>query len=194
VSAFDIKRNGEGVMRETFTAKTISDVLAEIGTVALAAMVLIIAFGAGRVSPAYGAVDGKPIAGIQCEHEEYGDFHIHAHLDIFIDGKPYQVPAFVGIVQAEKCLYWMHTHDATGLIHIEAPRTRAFTLGQFFDIWKATARGVPAMKEAPKIFVNGKRVNERLDKLEIPPLAEIVVVYGKEPAAVPSSYEFPKGS
>ncbi len=181
-------------MRETFTAKKISDVRAEIGTVALAAMVLIIAFAADRVSPAYGAADGKPIAGIQCEHEEYGDFHIHAHLDIFIDGKPYQVPAFVGIVQAEQCLYWMHTHDATGLIHIEAPRQRAFTLGQFFVLWKATAIGAPATKTAPKIFVNGKKVQGGLDQVEIEALTEIVIVYGKEPSKIPASYEFRKGS
>lgn len=181
-------------MRETFTAKKISDVRAEIGTVALAAMVLIIAFAADRVSPAYGAADGKPIAGIQCERDEYGDFHIHAHLDIFVDGKPYAVPELIGIIPAEKCLYWMHTHDGTGLIHIEAPRTRAFTLGQFFDIWKATANGAPAIREAPKIFVNGKKVNARLDQIEITARSEVAIVYGKEPVTIPSSFDFPKGS
>ncbi|HEX9445504.1 MAG TPA: hypothetical protein VGA73_15390 [Candidatus Binatia bacterium] len=154
---------------------------------------LLLAPGAGRIAPAFGAADGKPIGGIQCERQEYGDFHIHAHLDIFVDGKPYAVPPQVGIIPAEKCLYWMHTHDGSGIIHIEAPKKRAFTLAQFFSIWKATGEGAPARKEAPKVFVNGKMVNRPLDKIELGPLMEIVVVYGKEPASVPSSYEFPKG-
>jgi hypothetical protein len=144
-----------------------------------------------RIAPAYGAADGKPIAGIQCERQEYSNFHIHAHLDIFIDGKPHAVPESIGIID-RSCLYWMHTHDPSGIIHIEAPETRAFTLAQFFEIWKSTAKGIPATKEAPKIYLNGKRVNGRLEQVEIGPLAEIALVYGKEPATIPSSYDFSK--
>jgi len=33
------------------------------------------------------------------------------------------------------CLYWLHTHVADGIIHIETPGERSFTLGEFFDIW-----------------------------------------------------------
>jgi hypothetical protein len=29
----------------------------------------------------------------------------------------------------------MHMHDHTGIIHIEAPDVKNYTLGQFFDIW-----------------------------------------------------------
>jgi len=31
-----------------------------------------------------------------------------------------------------------------------------------------------------------------LEKVEITPLAEIVIIYGKEPATISSSYVFPK--
>jgi hypothetical protein len=160
---------------------------------AVAAMMTALIFGgsAGPIAPVYGAADGKPIAGIQCERQEYSNFHIHAHLDIFIDGKPHAVPESIGIIN-RTCLYWMHTHDPSGIIHIEAPETRVFTLAQFFEIWKSTAKGVPATKEAPKIYVNGKKVNGRLEQVEIGPLAEIALVYGKEPAAIPSSYDFSK--
>ena len=74
---------------------------------------------------AVAAADGRPIAGIQCERQEYGDFHIHAHLDVFIDGAARTVPAMIGILPVQKCLYWMHTHDESGIIHIEAPKKRA---------------------------------------------------------------------
>lgn len=163
----------------------------KIGAIASIATGLVLVCLVTRISPTYGAADGKPIAGIQCERQEHLDFHIHAHLDIFIDGKPHAVPESIGIIN-RTCLYWMHTHDPSGIIHIEAPETRAFTLAQFFEIWKSTQKGLPATKEAPKIYVNGKRVNGRLEQVEIGPLAEIALVYGKEPAAVPSSYDFSK--
>src|SRR5713226_3421694 len=37
------------------------------------------------------------IDGIRCDLTEFVDYHIHAHLDIFIDGQPYTIPAGVGI-------------------------------------------------------------------------------------------------
>src|SRR6476469_7063716 len=75
-----------------------------------------------------------PIDGIRCESLEGSVFHIHAKLNIFINGQNYTLPALIGIT--DDCLYWMHTHDETGIIHIESPIQKTFTLGQFFDIWK----------------------------------------------------------
>src|SRR5689334_3879411 len=153
---------------------------------AFAASLLAVAWS----QTASAAADGKPIAGIQCEHQEYGNFHIHAHLDVFTDGKAVTVPAMIGILPAEKCLYWMHTHDDSGIVHIEAPKKRAFSLAQFFDLWKATGSGAPQRKDAPKIFINGKKVDKRLEQVELDDHMEIAVVYGKEPASIPSSYNF----
>ena len=47
------------------------------------------------------------------------------------------------------------------------------------------------MKEKPKVFVNGKRVNVGLEQVEITQLSEIAIIYGKEPSAIPSFYNFP---
>ena len=44
-----------------------------------------------------------------------------------------EVPERLGI--RDGCPYWLHTHDANGLIHIEAPSPPEFRLGQFFAIW-----------------------------------------------------------
>ncbi len=61
-------------------------------------------------------------------------YHVHAHLNIFIEGKQVNLPAQIGIPNGE-CVYWLHTHDLSGVIHIEAPEKRTFQLGTLFDIW-----------------------------------------------------------
>jgi hypothetical protein len=91
---------------------------------------------------------GQTIDGIGCQTSEQTLFHIHTHLTIFVDGQPKQVPAGIGIpgavaaqtsagpfVEQGQCFYWLHTHAADGIIHIESPVKRAYTLGEFFDEW-----------------------------------------------------------
>ncbi|MBI2871246.1 MAG: hypothetical protein HYY14_05995 [Candidatus Omnitrophica bacterium] len=151
---------------------------------------LIFTFAASAISPLRGAQQAPPIAGIRCDRDEHLKYHIHAHLDIFTDGKPHPVPEGVGIV-GRSCLYWLHTHDRSGIIHVEAPQARHFTLDQFFLVWNATAQTAPAVKQTPKIFVNGKRISGGLVQVEMADLAQIAVIYGKEPPKIPSSYDFP---
>jgi hypothetical protein len=31
--------------------------------------------------------------------------------------------------------YWLHTHDTSGVIHVESPVLRSYSLGEFFDLW-----------------------------------------------------------
>jgi hypothetical protein len=91
---------------------------------------------------------GRNVDGIGCQTSEQTVFHIHAHLTIFVNGSARQVPAGVGIPGAQpqntpqgpfidsgSCFYWLHTHAADGIIHIESPVHRAYTLGEFFDEW-----------------------------------------------------------
>ena len=33
------------------------------------------------------------------------------------------------------CFAWLHTHAADGVVHIESPTKRTYTLGNFFDVW-----------------------------------------------------------
>ena len=35
-----------------------------------------------------------------------------------------------------QCIYWLHTHAPDGVIHIESPTQRIYTLGNFFDEWR----------------------------------------------------------
>lgn len=97
-----------------------------------------------------------PIDGIRCDAQEGSAEHIHARLELFDRGRAVRVPAQVGIPQSGACLYWLHTHDTDGVIHIESPVRRTFTLGQFFDIWGPDV----SWKRAGSIAVsNGRRLN-----------------------------------
>ena len=89
--------------------------------------------------PHQNLIAGRSVDGIHCGAMEGQFVHIHQHLDIVIDGHDYLPPAYVGIIPAKGCLYWIHMHSTAnagdGVIHLEAPVSTATTLGQYLDIW-----------------------------------------------------------
>jgi hypothetical protein len=105
---------------------------------------------------------GEQVAGISCDAMEGDRLHIHQHLAILDRGHDVPVPANVGRPTSGQCLYWLHTHTPDGVIHIEAPLLRTFTLGDFFKIWgqpltKSVASTARAAKGASlKVWVDGK--------------------------------------
>ena len=92
---------------------------------------------------------GQPVDGISCDTSEQVVYHIHAHLAVYTNGKARIIPEGIGIVPptqvvqtsagpfvaAGKCFYWLHSHTADGIIHVESPSQRVYTLGNYFDIW-----------------------------------------------------------
>lgn len=124
------------------------------------------------LAPITTAAQGQTVDGIQCQGNEQVVYHIHTHLTVYVNGQLRPIPAGVGIVkpvaqqsahgsfyQASRCYYWLHVHAQDGIIHVEAPSTATYTLGQFFDIWNqplsSTAVG-PAHGKLT-VFVNGTR-------------------------------------
>jgi hypothetical protein len=73
-------------------------------------------------------------ASVPCGPSEVFTRHEHAHLTIVIRGQLRPVAANIGISATQIC--WLHTHDASGIIHIEAGDQRTFTLGDFFPVWR----------------------------------------------------------
>ncbi|MFC3435894.1 hypothetical protein [Nocardia seriolae] len=61
--------------------------------------------------------------------------HIHAHLDVLVNGRPVAVPADVGVDLRADTMSPLHTHDDTGVLHVEAPAQGEFTLGEFLTEW-----------------------------------------------------------
>jgi hypothetical protein len=91
---------------------------------------------------------GGTVDGIRCQGREQILFHVHARLTVFVDGRQRSIPPGVGIadpqaeatprgpfVVAGACFAWLHTHAADGIVHIESPVQRTYTLGDLFDVW-----------------------------------------------------------
>lgn len=80
---------------------------------------------------------GQTVDGLQCLPQQGGALHHHQYLDIYINGQRMAVPAGVGLVSAQNCLYPLHVHDGEpNIIHNESDQANAsYTLSQFFDIW-----------------------------------------------------------
>ena len=101
-----------------------------------------------NLAPTGAPAPGTSVDGIACQSGEQLLFHIHARLTIFVNGHSEKVPYGVGIADPQveqsargpvvaggSCFSWLHTHAADGIVHIESPVQRTFTLGNFFDVW-----------------------------------------------------------
>lgn len=154
-----------------------------------------------------GQATGETIDGVSSNTMEQVLFHIHAHLAIYVNGAPKLVPYGVGIVPPYQLqqtatgpfvaggtkYYWLHTHDQSGVVHIESPVQQSYTLGQFFDIWKqplgATQAG-PA-KGTVTAYVNGGKYTGDPRKITLAAHAMIQLDVGTD---VPfANYTFPSG-
>jgi hypothetical protein len=109
------------------------------------AIALIAALGSGGGSSASGGsstpasaelVRNTKAAGVPLLDEEGLATHTHTTLKVIVNGKQKQVPAGIGIdVDAGK-IAALHTHDTSGLVHLESAKENdSFTLGQFLTVW-----------------------------------------------------------
>lgn len=102
------------------------------------------------LAPTTGEATGQTVDGIGCLGQEQIAYHIHSHLAVYVNGVARIVPQGIGIappyqeeqssegpfVVAGSCFYFLHTHTPDGVIHIESPTQRQYTLGNFFDEWR----------------------------------------------------------
>jgi hypothetical protein len=187
------KRNNN-IANENTRNKKINKIILKSGIVAI---VFIIALSIPSIKflPNANAA-AVPIDNIKCESLEGSVFHIHAKLDIFINGQNFTLPALIGIT--DDCLYWMHTHDETGIIHIESPIQKTFTLGEFFDIWKQKLGNNQVLNYATdsnhplSVYINGTKAPDGIDfrTINIHAHDVIAIVYGKPPNIIPAKADF----
>jgi hypothetical protein len=167
---------------------------------------LPIAAGAVIGAATYAAGDsttggqGQSVDGVACDTST-PQYHIHAHLTLIADGTQRAIPIAIGVgnpfilqnfVVAAGCFYWLHTHDATGIIHIEAPDSAAYTLGQFFDIWGQTLSrsNVAGFTGTVTAFVDSTEYTGDLASITFSPHQQITLIVGSVPDTIPV-YAFP---
>ncbi len=144
---------------------------------------------------------GQTVDGIACGSQEYATLHVHTHLAIFLNGKQIQVPQFIGFAPnpAGPCLYWIHTHDTSGVIHVEAPdisppQGGPYTLGMLFDIWgqPLEAANVAGLKGPVTAYVNGQKYDGDFRAIPLGSHQQIVIEVGT-PLVPPPNYALPPG-
>jgi hypothetical protein len=156
-------------------------------------------------------------AGLKPEKYEHLTYHVHAHLDVFVNGKSVMVPAGIGInihdpgVQtagsgvnvsyggiqmcAHPCISPLHTHDTSGVLHTETATVTPNRLGEFFTEWgvrltPSCVDGFCKPKTSIAIYIGGKRYTGDPRRILLSDHREIAVVVGKPPKHVPSSYSW----
>jgi len=147
---------------------------------------------------------GQTIDGIEGSSREMLQVHVHAHLSLFHKGQQIAIPYGIGIVQPFQVnngfvgmgagIYWLHTHDATGIIHVESPDSRTYTLGQFFDIWgqPLDSGNVAGLTGTVRAFVDGTRVTGSPRAIVLGAHTQITLQVGA-PFVTPPVYSFPAG-
>jgi hypothetical protein len=144
-------------------------------------------------------------AGLEPLRSESLEYHVHAHLDVFKDGRPVVVPggigiditdpkvkrfdepngaAFGGIEKpcAKPCISPLHTHGVDGVIHTESPTPKQNTFGQFLTEWDVN------LPSGTKVYVDGDEYAGDVDKIELSDGKEIAVVIGTPPSEIPSEF------
>jgi hypothetical protein len=153
------------------------------------------------------AAGGGAVDGIECSTSEQTLFHVHAHLTVFVNGAARQVPYGIGIpgartdstpvgpfVGSGECFYWLHTHAADGIIHIESPVERNYTLGDFFDVWGqplSRSRVGPAAGPVTALY-DGERYEGDPRAIPLTAHAQIQLEVGR-PLVAPDAIRFPAG-
>jgi hypothetical protein len=156
-------------------------------------------------------------AGLELQRQEFLIFHVHAHLDVFVNGEPVDVPAGIGIditdpgVQSgevngapayggieqcdEPCISPVHTHDNAGVIHTESTERKLNKLGQFFTEWDVRldedcVGGYCRPEANIAVYVDGEPYEGNPAEIDLRDLREIAIVIGTPPAEVPSEYDW----
>ena len=150
-------------------------------------------------------------AGLVPERSEFLQYHVHAHLDVFVDGERVTVPAGIGIDTSnpaivsddqgvgltrecdKPCISPLHTHAIDGVLHTETKTPQPNTLGQFFIEWDvhldADRVGDYMGSDTPiGFYVDGQVIDSDPREIQLSDGREIAIVIGTPPDEIPSEF------
>jgi hypothetical protein len=120
-------------------------------------------------------------AGLEGLAEEGTVLHIHQHIDLVVDGQKVEIPAEIGI--GSTFISPLHTHDVSGILHVESPEQKDFKLSQFFDEWgvdfndQCIATHCTNDSDKLQVYVNGNQIQNARDYV-LKAHDEIYIWYG----------------
>jgi hypothetical protein len=157
-------------------------------------------------------------AGLVPEPREELAYHVHAHLNVFVNGQAVTVPAGIGInihdpavhqfqapsgtayggitLCAQPCISPLHTHDASGVLHTESSQIdKPNRLGQFFTEWgvpldRSCVGGYCRPAASIEVFVDGQPYTGDPAQILLTDHKEIAIVIGSPPPQIPGSYNW----
>lgn len=98
--------------------------------------------------------NSQTVDGVPCLSSMPSSYHVHPLLALYVNGSQVAIPYALGMYQpgapsggfvnTATCFYYLHTHDSSGIIHVEDPSATPisqsiYTLKTFLDIWGITA-------------------------------------------------------
>lgn len=155
------------------------------------------------------------LAGLTPERFEHLTYHVHSHLDVFVNGTPVKIPAGIGIntrdpgvhhaalgdgslayggirMCKQACISPLHTHADLGLLHTETSKPTPNRLGEFFVEWGVrldrTCVGGYCNPDSILIYVNGKRYTGDPRRILLADHTEIAILIGSLPAKIPGKF------
>lgn len=157
-------------------------------------------------------------AGLKPQPKEFLTNHVHAHLDVFVDGGRVTVPAGIGIKIDDPdvktfdepdgsksyggiefcngpCISPLHTHDVSGILHTESADAKPNTLGEFFTEWglaldPSCVATYCSPTKTVAIYVDGELATGDPRAIELRDQREIAIVIGSPPADIPKTADF----
>jgi hypothetical protein len=123
-----------------------------------------------------GFIDHKELSKAQSDNMNMNPIimHIHPHLSILVNSTPFSVPAQIGIDPSlwkdhsldqygmqsmpemdMSAMAPLHTHDNSGVVHVESTVTRNYTLGEFLKVW-----GLDIDSKTAKMTVDSKPLSD----------------------------------
>jgi hypothetical protein len=119
--------------------------------------------------------------------------HFHVHITLYVDGRKTPIPSQVGIDPVTQTLAAIHTHDDTGIIHMEAgEKGFAPPLQDVFNIWgvRFNAKCIGGYCGGVEMWVNG-HPNTELGKYVLHEHDVITIVEGAQPAGFRPDSSYP---
>ena len=159
--------------------------------------------GAGTIWPAPTDVEAAVhSAGLDMLTAEGTALHIHQHLAVTVVGTAVRVPAGIGIDEQAGRISSIHTHDESGIVHVESPTVRDFTLGEVFDEWQvplgpgrvgAYADGQNG--QTVTVFVNQQPYTGDPASIVLADHQDIDIIVARagDPVSPPAAFDWPQG-